>query len=255
MVGYRKHTQLLAELVHLSLVHAGKLSDPLVAHAVTFCFEQQVVFQLLACKARIQLCLPLELMEEPWVEAGDLVDILQGVGSADNGGIGGQQPERVGAVQEVVDFLIVVAGVLQVDQPLKLALAGTDCLVQRFQGGTSERKGFADTAHLRAERAVGKGKFLQFEAGHLDGAVVQSWLIAACGLAGDFIQDLVQRVADGKLGGATGNREAGRLACQGGGAGYARVHLDDHHAPVLRVDGKLDVAAAAIHTDGTENRY
>jgi len=51
---------------------------------------------------------------------------------------------------------------------------------------------------------------------------------------GDVVLELVQRVADGELGGDFRDREARRLRRQGGGARHARVHLDDDEAPVRR---------------------
>ena len=65
----------------------------------------------------------------------------------------------------------------------------------------------------------------------------------------DVVADLVQPVADGELGGDLGDGEAGGLGGQRRTARDARVHLDDHHAPVGRVDGELHVAAAGIDAD------
>src|SRR5690606_13478190 len=69
------------------------------------------------------------------------------------------------------------------------------------------------------------------------------------GLLGDVVRDLIQGVAYGQLGGDLGDREAGGLGSQCRGTRHARVHLDDHDAPGVRLDGELDVAAAGVHAD------
>ena len=68
------------------------------------------------------------------------------------------------------------------------------------------------------------------------------------------VGDLVERVAHRELGGDLGDREAGRLGGERRGARHARVHLDDHHAPVLRVDRELHVRAAGVDADLAQHR-
>jgi hypothetical protein len=72
--------------------------------------------------------------------------------------------------------------------------------------------------------------------------------------AGDVVVQLVQRVAHGELGRDLGDREAGGLGRQRGGARHARVHLDDHHAAVFGVHGELHVGAAGLHADLAQHR-
>jgi len=49
--------------------------------------------------------------------------------------------------------------------------------------------------------------------------------------------------------GITGVLTSTHLGGERGGAGHAGVHLDDHQIAIGRVDGKLAVGPAALHTD------
>ena len=66
---------------------------------------------------------------------------------------------------------------------------------------------------------------------------------------GDVVADFIEPVADGEFGGDLGDGEAGGFRGQRGTARNARVHLDDDHAAVLRVDGELHVRSAGIDAD------
>ena len=148
------------------------------------------------------------------------------------------------------------------DQPLgqdaRLDLFGVDALAglqrahglqQRLLEGAADGHHFADRLHLRAERFVGAGEFLELPLGNLDDDVVERRLEAGRRLARDVVGDLVERVADGELGRDLGDREARGLRRQRRRARDARVHLDDDHAPVVRIDGELNVRSAGLDAD------
>ena len=69
------------------------------------------------------------------------------------------------------------------------------------------------------------------------------------GAAGDFIAQLIEREADGELGGDFCDREAGRFRRQRRRTRHARVHFNDDHAAVVRIDRKLHVRAARVDAD------
>src|SRR5205085_2558223 len=74
--------------------------------------------------------------------------------------------------------------------------------------------------------------------------VVQSGFKASLGRAGDLILDLVERLPYRDLSGDTGDRISGSFARKSGGAGDARVDLDNVVVAAFRTECQLDVATA-----------
>ena len=70
----------------------------------------------------------------------------------------------------------------------------------------------------------------------------------------DVVVDLLQRVADREPRGDLRDRKAGRLRGQRGRPRDARVHLDDHDLLGLGIDRELDVRAAGLDPDRTDDR-
>ena len=120
--------------------------------------------------------------------------------------------------------------------------------------GAADRHRLADGLHRGGQHGLGAGEFLEGEAGDLGHDVVDGRLEGGGGDLGDVVVELVERVADGELGGDLGDREAGGLGGEGGGAGDAGVHLDDDQAAGLGVDGELDVGAAGLDADLAQHR-
>ena len=128
-------------------------------------------------------------------------------------------------------------------------------LLQRLLEGAADRHHLADRLHLRGQPVVGLRELLEREARHLGDDVVDRRLEGRRRrAAGDVVAQLVERVADGELGGDLGDREAGRLRRQRRRARHARVHLDDDHAAVVRVDRELHVRAAGVDADLAQHR-
>ena len=123
-------------------------------------------------------------------------------------------------------------------------------LLQRFLEAAADRHHFADRLHLRRQARIGGRELLEREARDLGDDVVDRRLERRRRLAtGDLVAQLVQRVADGELGGDLRDREAGGLRRQRRGTRHARIHFDHDHAAGLRVDAELHVRAAGIDAD------
>src|SRR6059036_3917224 len=81
-------------------------------------------------------------------------------------------------------------------------------LLERLLEGPPDRHHLADRLHLRAERVARLGELLEGEARDLGHHVVDRRLEAGGRLARDVVAELVERVADGELGGDLRDREA-----------------------------------------------
>src|SRR5208282_3346115 len=128
-------------------------------------------------------------------------------------------------------------------------IEGADSLLQRFFECAADGHHFAYGFHLRAQRFVGAGKFFELPLRNLDNHVVERGLEAGGSLARDVVRNLIERIADGKLGGDFRDGETGRLRCQRGRTRDARVHLDDYHAPGRGIDRELDIRSTGLDAD------
>ncbi len=87
-------------------------------------------------------------------------------------------------------------------------------LLKRFLERAADGHRLADALHLRGERGVGLGEFLEGEARDLGHDVIDRGLEAGHRLAGDVVGQLVQPIADGQLGGDLGDGKARGLRGQ-----------------------------------------
>ena len=140
-------------------------------------------------------------------------------------------------------------------RPVEAGLQRAQRLLQRFGEGAADRHRLADRLHRGGQHRLGAGELLEGEARDLGDDVVDRRLERGRRrAAGDVVGDLVERVADRQLGGDLGDRKAGRLRGQRRGARHARVHLDDDHAAVGRIDRELHVGAAGLDADLAQHR-
>ncbi len=128
-------------------------------------------------------------------------------------------------------------------------------LLQRFLKGAADRHDFADRFHLGGQSRIGLGKFLKIEAWHLGHDVVDTRFERGRGApASNLVLQLIQGVAHRQFGRDLGNRETGGLGRQGRRTGNPGIHLNDDHAPIIGVDGKLDVRAPSIDANLAQHR-
>ena len=129
-----------------------------------------------------------------------------------------------------------------------------------FQAAQSFLEGFLESAahghhfahrlHLGRQAAVGGRELFKRKTRDFGDHVVNAGLkTGRRGAAGDVVTQLVQRKTDRQLGGDFGNRKTRGLGRQRAGARHARVHLNDHHAAIVRVDRKLHVGAARVNAN------
>ena len=149
---------------------------------------------------------------------------------------------------------LLVEGVVAVCPQASVALLErAHGLLQRLLEGGTNGHDLAHGLHARSERGVRALELLEGKARNLDHAVVNRGLEAGWRGLRDVVGNLVQRVANGEKRRLLGNGEASGLGCKGRGAAHTRVHLDDDHAAVVGVHGKLHVGAAAGNAHALEH--
>ena len=194
-----------------------------------------------------------DAVEEPLVDLGRGKELLDGPPAA----------ERLGDVENALRSGLgdLLGEVLLVEVVVAVGAEAGMALLKRPHGllhglleGGADGHDLAHGLHARGQ-AVGRAlELLEGEARDLDHAVVDGRLEARRGGVRDVVLDLVEGVADGKKGRHLCDGETGGLGSKGGGAGDARVHLDDDDTAVLRVHGELDVGAAAGDAHALEDR-
>ena len=101
-------------------------------------------------------------------------------------------------------------------------------LAHRLLERAADRHDLAHGLHARGQHIIGALELLEGEARRLHHAIVDGGLEACRRSLGDIVDDLIERVSDGKARRGLGNGETGSLRRKRRGARYARVHLDDH---------------------------
>ena len=200
----------------------------------------------------------LDARQEPRIDLAGGVDLL--VVDAEPHGLRHlEQPLGRRHAEPGADHVLVVAGAEAFErivvEPAEPGFQTAQRLLQALGERAPDRHHLAHRFHRGRQRALRARELLEGEAGDLGDDVVDGGLERGRrGAARDVVLQLVQRVADGELGGDLGDGKARRLRCQRGRARHARVHLDDDEAAVVGIDGELHVRAARLHADLAQHR-
>src|SRR5690606_29705376 len=193
----------------------------------------------------------LDLRQEPGVDAGDVVDFVEGEPLRE--GVA-HVPDALGARFAQFDLELFAVGGFLV-QAVNADLKAAQGFLERFFERPADGHDFAHRLHLGGQAGVGLREFLEGKTRHLGDHVVDGGLERGRrGAAGDLVAQLVERVAHGQACGDLGYGEAGGLGGQGRRARHARVHFDDDHAAVIGIDRELYVGPAGVDADFTQHR-
>ncbi|MNU56136.1 hypothetical protein D3C71_452240 [compost metagenome] len=250
----RTHVQLVAQLADFGFRGVQQEGQAAVGETAALEFPQGRVVQVgqrLLFQRQFDVDDFLDLRQEPRVDVRDVVHFVQR--EALREGVA-HVPDafRTGFAQFDLQ-LFAVGGFLV--QAVDADFQAPQRLLERFLEGAADGHDFTDGLHLGGQARVGGGEFFEGETRHLgDDVVDRRFERGGRGAAGDFVLELVQRVAHGQARGDLGDGEAGGLGRQRRRTRHARVHLDDDHAAVLGIDGELHVRAARIHADLAQYR-
>jgi len=248
-----------AQFSNLTLTATGKLRQALIGESLAFEKAQAIRIQRLypgLPNLRLDLNQLLYLHQEPGIDLGDIEHLLPAHPGAE--GIG-QIPDALGT--RLPEFMPQGGGQLiglQIDDLIQTTLPGfqpAQGLLKRFLKGTADGHHLAHRFHLGGETIGRLGKLLEGEAGDLGHYVVDGRLERGRGgAAGDLVAQLIQGETHRQFGGHLGDGKPGGLGGQGRGAGDPGIHLDDDHAPVIRIYRELDVGPAGIDADLAQHR-
>ena len=122
-------------------------------------------------------------------------------------------------------------------------------LHERFLERPANRHRLADRLHLRRQRPIGLRELLEVPSRDLDDDVVDGRLEAGGREARDVVRNFVEVITERELRGDLRDRKARGLRRERRRARHARVHLDDDHPAVRRVDRELNVRPAGLDAD------
>ncbi len=196
-------------LLHVSAAgfqhEAGNLE---VAESALFHFEQESVGNVLQPVVLLQFVLQvndmLEPLEEPNVNLGQLLNSLHAVALFK--GLGDGEDAQVGGVGQL-GVEIVESGVVVAHESVHALANHAEAFLNHFLERAADGHDFAHRLHRRADETAHAGELGEVPAGNLANHVVQ--LRSHVGRArGTHFANLVERVAQGNLGGYEGQRIA-----------------------------------------------
>ena len=180
-----------AELADFVFRLVGKAGNDDIGHAVAFGQADIVDSQVIALQIRFQIDDVFDLMEEPQVIAGDIVNLF--FTDTETQGLGDDEEpfvilflQEFDNIDEGFAFELLHGNVVNAD------FQGADRFEESPFKATVESHDFTSSLHLRAQCLIGKGEFFKGPARELDDAVVQGRFKASRRLARDGIGDLVQ---------------------------------------------------------------
>ncbi len=246
---YRAHAKSPASCAQHRLVAIEQFSQPGIGKAAAFQDSQFICAQCIQLFPFECLLLPhqvFDLGEEPEINARQLMHFVHAHTAT----------ERVRDIPDALrpDIAQLVFNHVAVGgffiESIASGFQSAQRFLQRFLEGAANRHHLAHRFHLRGQAVVNLGKFFKGKARHFGDHIINGRLERRRRrAAGNLVFQFIKGIAHRELRRHFGDGKAGGFRCQGGRARHPRVHFDNQHAPVLRVDGELHVGAAGIHPD------
>ena len=233
------HTHLLDLLGSLTC----QISDHVIREFHTFGFTQQILCQLFALEILLHFHQNGDLVDEPQINAGDLMDRLVGDTLANSLG---DSPDThiIYDFQLLCQFFHGQGGEIVGHQAVHMLFQRTDSLHQGTLEVVADTHNLAGSFHLCGQGTFGTDKLIKGQTRDLDYTVVQHGFKAGVGLSGDGIGNLIQGVTQSNLGCNLGDGITGSLGSQCGRTAYTGVDLDNTVFKAVRMQGILYVTAA-----------
>ena len=139
-------------------------------------------------------------------------------------------------------------------QPGISNLQPAQALLHGFREGTANGHGFPHRFHGGGEGGRRAGEFFKSETRDFYHHIINGGLKTGRRHLGDVVRQFIKRIANGELRRDLGDGKASCLGSERGRTRNARVHFNDHHAPIGGIDAELHIGTAGIHADFTQTR-
>ena len=250
----RHHAKLGAKCRHISFGAAGEHCQPLIgkAHGLDAAQRGGVSRQAIAADIGLNVHQFFNLTQEPGVEFAGFVNRFHAHARA-HGLRRNQNAIRLRRGECCMESLrAAIAGNGHFIQAGISNLQPAQALLHGFRKGTANRHCFPHRLHGGGEGCRRAWEFFEGEARDFHHHIINGGLEAGRRDLGDVIGQFIQRIANGKLRRDLGDGKARGLGSERRRTRNARVHFNDHHAPIGRVDAELHIGPAGIHADFTQ---
>ena len=252
----RRDTKLAAKCRHFRFAATNNVSQALIGktHGLDAAQCRGVLRQAIAADARFLAHQLFNFAQEPRVEFAGFVDGFHTHARA-HGLRCHQNAVRCWCGQRSVESLrAAIARRRHFIQARKSNFQPAQALLHGFRKGTANGHGLTNRFHGGGERGRRAGEFFKGEARDFHHYIINGGLKARGGYLGDVIGQFIKRIANGKLRRDLRDGKARGLGGERGRPRHARVHFNNHHAPIGRVDAELHIGTAGIHADFTQTR-
>lgn len=179
----------------------------------------------------------LELVQEPFVNLGQVMDLVDGVVLVEHGLANGEPS----AVSRVLELKVEIVKLVTLETD-KARVNLTNSLLERFFKGTTDSHNFTDRLHGTANVALDVLELGKIPAGDLGHNVVQRRLKVGCSGLGNGVRQLGKRVTETNLGSCVSKRVASSLGSESRRSRKTGIDLNDTVVEAVRLQGVLDVA-------------
>ena len=233
----------IAHIPDLLLGPAGQARDNIIRELDAFCFLQKLHSQRLALQCLLHLNKNRKLINKPYINFCNVMNLLIGEASADRL-CDDPDPTIVHNRELTAQRILIQTGKIIGKQAVYMLLQGTDRLHQTTLKIVCDTHDLTGRLHLCRQLPARADEFIKRKTRHLYDAVIQHRLKARIGFSGNRILDLIQGVAKRNLRRYLRDRITRRLGSQCRGTADTRIYFDDAVLEAVRIQSKLHIAAS-----------
>ena len=234
----------ISHSLDLSLCLSDNLANYLIREFHTFCFLHQFFIDFLSIPQFLlhlyQIC---DLIQEPDINLSNGMNLTQRNTSTDcfrNH----KDTTVIYFMQTFMNLFQRTLVIIQINQTVNMLFQRPECLHQCAFEICTNTHNLSGRLHLCCQRTLCLNKLIKRQSRNLNNHIIQSWLKACIGLAGNCILNFIQIISEGNLCCYLCDRITGCLGCQCGRTAYTRIYFDHAVLKRIRIQCKLYIATA-----------